>query len=91
MPLLPHPAGSKPLLPPRWAGLLTSALLSGLMSATVAMVSTIRGFGFPPDLIARWLHAWSVSWPVAFVVLALVGPPVRRLVAQLSRVDSKLE
>ncbi|MGD9583305.1 MAG: DUF2798 domain-containing protein [Lysobacterales bacterium] len=76
---------------PRSVQLLIAALLSGLMSATVAMVSTIRGFGFAPDLIARWLHAWSVSWPVAFTVLILVGPPVRRLAARLGRVDSELK
>lgn len=86
-----QPRPRTPRLSPRVAAVLTAALLSGLMSATVALVSTIRGFGLVPDLIARWLHAWVVSWPVAFVVLLLLGPPVRRLVARLAGVDSGIK
>ena len=89
MPIEPAPVPRRIGLSPRWVQWLTAALLSGLMSATVSLVSTIRGFGFPADLIQRWLHAWSVSWPVAFLVLLIVGKPVRRWVARLGAVDSE--
>jgi len=70
-------------IPPRWAPILVAALMSGMMSAMVALISTIRGFGWANHLLFElWLRAWSVSWPIAFVVLVLVGPSIQRWVAR---------
>lgn len=66
----------------RWAPILVAALMSGMMSAMVALISTVRGFGLPNNLAELWLRAWSVSWPIAFVVLVLVGPTIQRIVAR---------
>src|SRR5690606_32319508 len=72
-------------LPPRYAAIVMPLLLSLLMTAVVSLISTLKATGMTPDLAARWLSAWGLSWLVAFPVLLLALPVVRRLTAMLVR------
>ncbi|WP_419570471.1 DUF2798 domain-containing protein [Rheinheimera sp.] len=54
-------------------------LLSPLMSCIVSLVATIKSIGLSPELLYTWLGAWGISWMVAFPVVLVVLPVVRRL------------
>ena len=70
-------------LPPRAAFVLTPMILSFLMSGVVAGIATLRVVGLEPDLGERILHAWMLSYPVAFPSAMLVMPVVRKVVGLL--------
>ncbi|MDT9001463.1 DUF2798 domain-containing protein [Paucibacter sp. APW11] len=74
-------------LPPHYAGIVMPLLLSLLMTCIVSFIATLRGLGWVPDLLQRWLGAWGISWLVAFPVLLAVLPLVKRLTALLVRQD----
>ncbi|MEO3476152.1 DUF2798 domain-containing protein [Phaeobacter sp. CAU 1743] len=65
------------MLPARFAPVLFGFLLSGIMSGIVIMVATLRTRGFSAQ---AWLTSWLYSWPVAFCVVLVVAPLVRRFV-----------
>ncbi|SCZ65841.1 DUF2798 domain-containing protein [Epibacterium ulvae] len=73
------------MLPARFAPVLFGFLLSGIMSCIVTFVATIKNMGMSVDVFTAWLAAWSFGWPIAFCVVLVVGPFVRRLVARLVR------
>lgn len=83
---MPNPARStlgRRRLPARYAGVVMPLLLSILMTAIISMVSTLSSIGGAPGLVATWLHAWGLSWIVAFPTLLLVLPLVRKATAAL--------
>jgi hypothetical protein len=61
-------------------------LLSGLMSLIVSGIATAKGLGLDalgsniPNFFWAWMRAYTSAWPVAFAVVLLVAPVVRRLV-----------
>lgn len=67
-------------LPPKAALIVTPMILSFLMSGIVAGIATMRAVGLVPDLPGRILHAWMLSYPVAFPSAMIVMPLVRRIV-----------
>ena len=67
-------------LPARAAHILTPMILSFLMSGIVAGIATLRAFGLSPDILGKILHAWILSYPVAFPSAMIVLPIVRRVV-----------
>jgi len=70
-------------LPAKAAYVLTPMILSFLMSGIVASIATLRAVGLSPDLSEKILHAWMLSYPVAFPTAMLVLPLVRRIVGLL--------
>lgn len=72
-------------LPPRYAGVVMPFFLSVLMTAIVSMVSTLKGIGWGGNFFRVWLSAWGLSWLVAFPVLLMVLPAVRKLTALVVR------
>ncbi|MBI3561805.1 MAG: DUF2798 domain-containing protein [Gammaproteobacteria bacterium] len=52
-----------------------------LMSATMAFIMTgiitAINVGVDPHFIARWLKAFVLAWPMAFLIVLLLGPTVR--------------
>lgn len=68
-----------PKLPARSAAIVIPFLLSLLMSGVVSAISTARGAGWGPDFVALWLGAWMLSWAVAFPLVVVLLPTVRRL------------
>jgi hypothetical protein len=70
-------------LPTKFAPLLTAFLLSLFMSCIVSGIATLKSTGFVPVFFNKWMAAWGLSWMIAFPVLMLVSPWVRRLVAMM--------
>ncbi|MBM3116017.1 DUF2798 domain-containing protein [Jeongeupia naejangsanensis] len=78
------PQSSFRKLPARYASVVMPLLLSLLMTCIVSVISTLRGIG-PGGFPQVWLAAWGLSWLVAFPVLLLVLPVVRRLTMLIVR------
>ena len=72
-----------PKLPGRYAAIVTPLLLSFLMTCLVSFVTLVRSVGMTTELPGLWLSAWWASWLVAFPVLLVVLPLVRRVTALL--------
>ena len=70
-------------LPARFHAIVFPFILSVFMCGTVSAVSTAKAIGLAPDFAVRWLTAWGLSWLVAFPVLLLILPAVRRIVGWL--------
>lgn len=70
-------------LPRNFGAAVMPFLLSILMTCVVSAISVLRTQGLTPDALADWPGAWLLSWVVAFPVLLLVLPMVRRLSAML--------
>ncbi|MCV6585442.1 MAG: DUF2798 domain-containing protein [Marinibacterium sp.] len=75
------------MFPSRFANPLFGLILSGCMSFIVSGLATWRAIGFAPNFLGDWLSAWSFSWPVAFAIVLVLAPRVRRLVARMVRPD----
>lgn len=73
------------MLPARLGPVLFGLLLSGMMSALVSGIATLRAIGWVEGLGAMWLGAWLSSWAVAFPAVLVVAPLARRLVGRLVR------
>lgn len=56
-------------------GLLVSILMSGLMTLCI----TLWQFGFVEQVWARFLGAWTFSFPFAFVISQITTPFVRKI------------
>ncbi len=72
------------MIPHRYASILFGLILSGLMSAIVSGIATVRTLGIVPDFAAIWAGSWITSWAVAFPTVLVVAPLARRLVAALT-------
>jgi len=59
--------------------LIHTGLLSGGMSALVALIVTIVNTGLDGGLGGRWLIAWSLAYPVAWFAALIWGPSARML------------
>jgi len=55
-------------------------ILSLFMSCVVSGISTFHSVGLTAEALRLWPGAWAFSWVVAFPVLLLVLPVVRRIV-----------
>lgn len=73
------------MLPARYAPVLFGLLLSGMMSAMVSGIATLRAAGLSEALPRLWLEAWLFSWAVAFPAVLVLAPFTRRVVARLTR------
>lgn len=76
-------------IPARFAPLLFGALLSSIMVALVSAFVLWQQQGLHAGFAASWLRSVVATWPVAFVAVTLLAPPVRRLVAWLTTEPSR--
>lgn len=68
-------------LPARYASFVMPFVLSIMMTFVVSLIATVKNLGFThPDLAPNWMSAWGISWLVAFPVLLLILPLVRKIV-----------
>lgn len=68
-------------LPTRYGAIVMPLVLSIIMTFVVSGISTVRALGFTDASLRTWPAAWGLSWVIAFPVLILVLPLVRRIVA----------
>jgi hypothetical protein len=72
-------------LPARYAAVVMPLFLSILMTSIISLISTLKGVGWRPGFSDVWLGSWALSWVVAFPVLLLALPLVRRLTSLVVR------
>lgn len=68
-------------LPRRFNSIVMPFILSLMMTCVVSAISVLRVKGFVAEAFAAWPSAWALSWLVAFPVLLLILPAVKRLTA----------
>jgi hypothetical protein len=77
-------------IPKRFAPFLFPLLLSGFMTFLITGISMIRVLGIdtlvkdPGNFLQVWMKAYVSSWLVAYPILLLVIPVVRRVVDWLT-------
>jgi hypothetical protein len=72
-------------LPARYAAVVMPFFLSILMTSIISLISTLKSVGWRPGLSDVWLGSWALSWVVAFPVLLMALPLVRRLTSLVVR------
>ncbi|MCY4333624.1 MAG: DUF2798 domain-containing protein [Litoreibacter sp.] len=55
------------------------------MSAIVCGVMTYKMSGLSAAFMHIWLGGWTTAWPVAFTVILVAGPFIRRSVYKACR------
>ncbi len=72
----------KPLfskLPAKYAAWVMPLILSGLMSATLSFMNLLMNIGVIDGFAVKWLSTWLFSWLIAYPVVLIFLPFVRRL------------
>lgn len=59
------------------------AILSCVMAFLMTAVVTFLNVGTPPDFVARWLRAFVVAWPLAYIAAMIAAPIARRGTAMI--------
>ena len=70
-------------LPPRAYPIVFPMILSLLMSGVVSSIATLNAVGLDEGILMKILHAWGLSYAIAFPAALLVMPVVRRIVAAI--------
>lgn len=78
-------------VPAKFAYILFGALLSVIMVSIVSAVVIVVNQGLITDFFARWARSVATTFPIAFPVVLVVAPVVRRVVNYLTttQADSK--
>lgn len=77
-------------IPNRFAPFLFPLLLSGFMTFLITGISMLRVLGIdalvtnPGNFLQTWMKAYLSSWLIAYPILLLVIPIVRRMVNWLT-------
>ena len=66
-------------LHPKHLNWLMPLCLSGIMSGAISCFNMLMNKGYIDGFWGLWLHAWSLSWMMAFPLVLIVLPIVRRL------------
>ena len=71
----------KPFLPRKYEHIAFGFMLSGMMSFLVSGFATLISLGLSPAFPLMWIKAWLPSWALAFPVVLVVAPFVRRVLS----------
>ena len=69
--------------PKKYFNLIYSLLMSIIMGLMMAAVLTAILTGISGDYVTRWLKAFIQVWPIAFPILLLLAPFVKKLTTGL--------
>jgi hypothetical protein len=72
------------MISPKYAPILFSAILSGLMSLIVSAISTVRIVGIEPAFVWAWMGSWVVAWAIAFPTVSVIAPMTRKIVERVT-------
>ncbi|MGV3550341.1 DUF2798 domain-containing protein [Rhizobium sp.] len=73
----------KPFLPKKYEHIAFGFMLSGMMSCLVSGFATLIAIGLTGEFPLHWLKAWIPSWMLAFPVVLVVAPFVRRVLSTI--------
>ncbi len=58
--------------------LFNTAIMSFLLSMMMTLWVTWINIGFVDDFVWRWLKAWALAFPAAFVCVLILATPVMK-------------
>jgi len=70
--------------PKKYSNLIYALLMSIIMGLMMAAVLTAILTGMNGDFVTRWLKAFIQVWPVAFPILLILAPFVRKMTDSLT-------
>lgn len=73
------------MIKPRFAPLVFAILMSLYMVSGMTFVITWVNTGLDTGFLLRWGKAFLVAWPVAFLLVLLGAPRIRKLVEGMVR------
>ncbi|MDG2154358.1 MAG: DUF2798 domain-containing protein [Gammaproteobacteria bacterium] len=76
------------MLPKKYQPIVFSFFMALLMSGLMSLVVTTFNMGLVSNLVVIWLKAWGVAFSVAFPIIIVVTPIVRKLSDLVLRDDS---
>lgn len=59
------------------------AILSGIMAFLMTSVITYINVGMPADFLRRWMTAFVIAWPLAYIAALIAAPIARRGTARI--------
>lgn len=62
---------------------LMPLILSGIMSCAISGFNLFLKLGWVDGFFGIWLHAWSLSWLMAFPLIMIMLPLVRKLLSKI--------
>ncbi len=71
-----------PKIHPKHLAWLMPLFLSGIMSGAISCFNMIINKGLVDGFFSLWLHAWSLSWLMAFPLILVMLPLVRKFLMQ---------
>jgi hypothetical protein len=69
------------MIPKRFTNLVFSLFMSFIMSGMMSCIVTFINVGAVENFLFIWLKAWSMAFIIAFPILLLLTPMVKRLVS----------
>lgn len=70
---------------PRHQRFVFTFLMSIYMVSIMTLVITAVNTGLTDEFMLRWLKAFVVAWPIAFVLILVGGPILQKLTGKLIR------
>jgi len=55
------------------------------MTLIMAFVGVLRNYGFGDDFLAKFLNAWTMMAPIAYIAAFLIIPNARKLAEKATR------
>jgi hypothetical protein len=71
-----------PKFHPKHINWLMPLMLSGIMSGSISCFNMLMNKGLSAEFLNMWLRAWSMSWLIAFPLIMVVLPLVRKFLFQ---------
>ncbi|WP_455595742.1 DUF2798 domain-containing protein [Acinetobacter pecorum] len=78
-----------PKFHPKHLNWLMPLILSGIMSGAISCFNLLLNKGWSDQFISVWLHAWSMSWLMAFPLILVVLPLVRKFLMQFVQMPNQ--
>ncbi|WP_372740785.1 DUF2798 domain-containing protein [Neptunomonas sp.] len=69
------------VIPKKYTSYVFSFFMALLMSCLMSLLISIFNVGLVDGIILIWLKAWSFAFSVAFPMIIIVSPAVRKLVS----------
>jgi hypothetical protein len=71
------------IVPAKHQHILVGFLMALLMSCIMSFVISVINVGWIDAIASIWLKAWGTAFIIAFPIILLIGPVVRKLAAKL--------
>lgn len=71
------------MFPKKRLPLVNAVLMSSLMVFIMTAVITSVNTGIDNGFIGRWAKAFFVAWPIAFMIILIMGKRVQKFAASL--------